>query len=241
MARKVTVRIAKPTIAEVLAQFLAEQQGRLAPATFGKYENVVGLLQHSLNGYGYNSLSKAEEEFFDRLYNAKGAEHREFCEVFGPERILPNVGEFLDYFMIRKVIAGKETLRAAGSVTKKLAKWLAENGYVKAEEAELAAQRGGDAARELPEAAELAAVLSDFAEDQEADEEGDVIEGHFTLTRVDPGKVWLEEMLRGRKVGPIEVPEEIGRRCKPGWTISGIVGRAGKTWRLVEAWNVYPR
>jgi hypothetical protein len=68
-----------------------------------------------------------------------------------------------------------------------------------------------------------------------------VIEGHFTLTRVDPGKVWLEERFGRRKIGPIEVPEEISRRCKEGWTISGIVGRAGKTWRFVETWNVYPR
>ena len=68
-----------------------------------------------------------------------------------------------------------------------------------------------------------------------------MIEGHFTLTRVDTGKVWLEEILGGREVGPIELPEMISSRCKPGWTISGIVARAGKAWRLVEAWNVYPR
>jgi hypothetical protein len=241
MVRKKVVPIAKPTIAEVLEQFLAEQGKHLAAGTLAKYEKIVGLLEHCLNNYAYNSLDKAEEEIFDRLYNAKGAEHREFCEVFGPEHILPNVGEFLDYFMIRKVMASKETLRAAGTVTKKLAKWLAEEDYVETEDAEMAAERGGDAARELPEAAELAADLADFAEGQEGEDEGDVIEGHFTLTRVDPGKVWLEEMLDGRKIGPIEVPEEISGRCRPGWTISGIVGRRGQTWRLVEAWNVYPR
>ncbi len=186
MARKETPRIAKPTIAEVLAQFLADQRGRLAPATFSKYEDVVRLLEHSLNGYAYNSLSKAEEEFFDRLYEANGAEHREFCEVFGPEHILPNLGEFLDYFMIRKVIAGKETLRAAGTVTKKLAKWLAAKGHATAEDAEVAAERGADAARELPEAEDLASLLDDFAGDQEGKDEGDVIEGHFTILRVDP-------------------------------------------------------
>ena len=32
--------------------------------------------------------------------------------------------------MIRKVIAGRDLKRAAGSVTKKLSKWLAEKGYV---------------------------------------------------------------------------------------------------------------
>ena len=34
MARSRPARVAKPNIAEVLAQFLAEQRGRLAPRTF---------------------------------------------------------------------------------------------------------------------------------------------------------------------------------------------------------------
>lgn len=54
------------------------------------------------------------------------------------------------------------------------------------------------------------------------------------------GKVWLEGMLDGRELGPIDVPEDISRRCKVGWTISGVVGCVGKRWRIVEAWNVYP-
>ncbi|MBI4481326.1 MAG: hypothetical protein HY652_00410 [Acidobacteria bacterium] len=142
--------------------------------------------------------------------------------------------------MIRKVIAGKELLRAAGTVTKKLAAWLAEKGYVKAEEAEEAAERGGAAARDLPKAEELASLLHEFAENQERGEEDDEIEDHFMLTRVEPGRLWLEGMLDGRELGPLEVPEEISRRCKVGWSISGVVGRAGRRWRLVEAWNVYP-
>jgi len=31
--------------------------------------------------------------------------------------------------------------------------------------------------------------------------------------------------LGSRKIGPIDVPEKISARCKPGWTISGIVSR----------------
>jgi len=38
--------------------------------------------------------------------------------------------EFLGYFMPRKVMCGKDLMQAAGTVTKKLAKWLAEKGYV---------------------------------------------------------------------------------------------------------------
>lgn len=240
MAREAEARIAEPTIAEALSQFLSEQRARLAPKTFAKYEYAIELLQHSPNGYAYQSLDKAETKLFDRLYNAKGDEHREFCEIFGPEHILPNVGEFLGYFMVRKVICGKETLRAAGTVTKKLAAWLAAKGYVTTKDAEEAAERGGEAARNLPKAQELASLLHEFAEDQERGDGHNEIEDHFTVTRVERRKIWLEGMLDGREVGPIEVPDDVSQRCQVGWTISGVLGRVGRRWRIVEAWNVYP-
>jgi hypothetical protein len=41
------------------------------------------------------------------------------------------LGEFLGHFTIRKVAAGDELLRVAGRVTKKLAGWLGERGYLK--------------------------------------------------------------------------------------------------------------
>lgn len=240
MASKHTEGIAKPTIAEVLEEFLTDQRKRLAPRTFSQYEHVVELLRHSLDGYAYQSLDRSDAKLFDRLYNAPGSEHREFSEIFGPRHILPNVGPFLDYFMVRKVIAGKDLLRAAGTVTKRLATWLVEKGYATAEDASDAIERGGAAARDLPKAEELASRLRRFAEGQKRDDEEDQVEGYFTITRVEPGKVWLEGMLDGREVGPIDVPEDISRRCKVGWSISGVIARVGKRWRIVEAWNVYP-
>lgn len=103
MTRSRTAPVAKPTIAEVLAQFLAEQRGRLAPRTFAQYRGAVELLQDSLNGYADQSLDTSDAKLFERLSNAKGSAHREFCDIFGPAHILPNVGEFLGYFMVGKV------------------------------------------------------------------------------------------------------------------------------------------
>lgn len=241
MTHKDTTGIADPSISAVLRQFLDDQRGCLAAKTFARYEYAIELLQHSLNGYAYQSLDKKEAALFDRLYNAKGAEHREFCEVFGPEHILPNLGEFLGYFMVRKVIAGQETLRAAGTATKKLAKWLAEKGCVKPDAAAEGASRGGRAARDLPQAEKLTSLLHEFAEMQERDNEGDAVEDHFTITRVEPGRIWLEGMMDAREFGPIVMPVDLSRRCPTGWSIAGVVDRDGKAWRLVEVWNVYPR
>jgi hypothetical protein len=53
----------------------------------------------------------------DQITKAGGA----YCSTFGLEDVTAGYSEFLGYFMPRKVMCGKETMRAAGTVTKKLA------------------------------------------------------------------------------------------------------------------------
>jgi len=231
----------KPTIAVALAQFLDEQGRRLSPKTAAQYRDVVELLQHHLNGYAYLSLDELDAKRFERLQRATGDVQREFCQVFGPEHILPNVGELLGYFMVRKVIASRALLRAAGTVTKRLAAWLAEQGYADAEDVEVATERGAQAARELPKADALASRLQAFAEGRANRDAADQIEDQFEITRVEPGRIWLAGLLDGRERGPIQLPEELSRGCQIGWTISGVIGQVGRRWQLIEAWNVYPR
>ena len=230
-----------PIITVVLAQFLAEQEQYLAPKTFAQYRDVVELLQHHLNGYAYLSLEEFDAKRFERLQRATGDAQREFCQIFGPEHILPNVGEFLGYFMVRKVVASRALLRAAGTVTKRLAAWLAEQGYADAEDVEVATERGAQAARELPKADALASRLQAFAEGRANRDAADQIEDQFEITRVEPGRIWLAGLLDGRERGPIQLPEELSRGCQVGWTISGVIGQVDRRWQLIEAWNVYPR
>src|SRR5258705_8317123 len=90
----------KLTISEVLAEYLRMERGSLAPKTHARYTEVIVLFTQSLNGYAANSLSQFERARFDKLFNAEGEQHREFCDIFGPEHILENVGEFLNYLLI---------------------------------------------------------------------------------------------------------------------------------------------
>jgi hypothetical protein len=232
--------VMRPTIAVALAQFLAEQEQRLTPKTVAQYRDVIELLQHYLNDYAYASLDERETERYERLRGDVGDTGREFCTIFGPEHILLHVGEFLGYFMIRKVMASRTLLRAAGTVTKRLAAWLAEQGYADAEAAALAKERGAEAARELPKADELATRLQAFADEWADPDAADQIEDHFQITRIEPGNIWLTGLIDGRACGPIQLPEAISRRCQVGWTVSGVIGRVGRRWQLLEAWNVYP-
>ncbi len=244
------VRLARPAerdINRVLQEFLAEQRARLRPKTLSRYETVLDLLRSHLNGYAYESLSKREAALFERCFKAEGAEHREYCDLFGPERIVENLGSFLGYFMIRKVIAGEDLLRAAGTVTKKLSNWLAVKGYVPREEAGEAAERGATASRDLPRAERAARILRDASDrlgiDVAALNDKDYLEfDHFTIARVEPGQLWLEvwEDGRMRSRGPIPVPEPATQWLRPGWAISCSLGRVRKSWYLLELANVYP-
>jgi hypothetical protein len=229
----------KLTISEVLAEYLRAEKSRLAPKTHVRYTEVIALFTHSLNSYAANSLSQFERARFDKLFNAEGEQHREFCDIFGPEHILENVGEFLNYFMVSKVIVGADTLRASGTVMKKLAKWLVEQECVKSDDADLAIEQGSDAARDLPAAEKLSVILYDLTAGRHAPRDSDV-EGRFSITKIEPGRIWLQDDDDGEDYGPILLTEKATRLCRVGWTISGAVRKSGNRCVLVEAFQVYP-
>jgi hypothetical protein len=230
--------IAQPTISEVLQQFLDEQRERLKPRTFARYEDVIDLLQTSLNGYAYQYLDEEESALFDELYD----QDIEFCDIFGPDKVLVNVDEFLGYFMVRKVIAGQELLKAAGTVTKKLARWLQEKGYATAEEAEVAVEEGAEAARSLPKAEKLADLFYGFAHSQSPEEMIEEFDDRFTIERIEPGKLWLSGWLPPSKgtIGPIAVPREITDLAEEGWAVTLWLGRTRRGWKILDVGNVYP-
>jgi hypothetical protein len=229
----------KPTISEVLAKYLRAEKSRLAPKTHARYTEVIALFTQSLNGYAANSLSRFERARFDKHFNAEGEEHREFCDIFGPEHILENVGEFLNYFMVSKVMAGADTLRASGTVMKKLAKWLAEHDYVRTDDAALAIEQGADAARNLPAAEKLSTLLYDLTAGRHEPRDSD-IEGRFSITKIEPGRIWLQDEDDGENYGPILLTEKATKLCRVGWIVSGAVRKSGNRCVLVEAFQVYP-
>jgi hypothetical protein len=226
------------TIDAVLPKFLVEQRERLSPRTFRKYEEVVVLLRHCLEGYAYQRLDDEERRRWEAEFEAH--EEGAFCRLFGPEKVPENLDEFLDYFMVRKVIAGQELLKASGTVTGKLVRWLAERGYIDQEAADDAGDRARAASRDLPIADRLGMLLHDVTDqapaidpDEVADE--DWVEDYLAITDVEPGKIWFEG-----GVGPIAVPREASDLARPGWSAFVTAARISASWRLLEVGVVYP-
>src|SRR2546425_254990 len=144
------------TIAEVFEEFLAEQRTRQSSRTQAKYRDIIELFQSYLEGYW-----PGHDEEYSRITGAGGT----YCGTFGPEEILGGYSEFLGYFMARKVMCGKETMKAAGTVTKKLAKWLVEKGYV--QDAEGADERAAEAAKDLPAAQDVLDMLDAYIDEHQ--------------------------------------------------------------------------
>jgi hypothetical protein len=136
-------------------------------------------------------------------------------------------------------MAGDDLLRGAGTVTKKLARWLESEGYADVEAAADAIERGGDAARELPAASRLTDALTELSWrapqlDPEAVAEEDWIEDSLPVTRVGPGRVWLGER------GPLELPERATAGARVGWEVWAVMACRGGRWQLLENGVVYP-
>jgi hypothetical protein len=226
------------TIDEALDAFLAEQRGRLSARTMRNYDDIVDLLRHSLNGYGPNGLDKADYRRWQKAFDA--GDEDAFCNLFGPEHIVGHFGEFLGYFMVRKVWASQELLRSAGTVTKKLAGWLHEQGYVSSDEREDAVEQGAQASRDLPRAERLANLLYEQSRSTppfDADALGpkDLVEDYLVIQRVEPGALYFSG-----GIGPLDVSEPASELAEVGWGVNVTLARLNKTWRVVEVGNVYP-
>jgi hypothetical protein len=141
--------------------------------------------------------------------------------------------------MLHKVIAGNATMKAAGTVIKKLARWLTEKSYT--EDDESLREMVSEAARDLPASQTLLDDLDDWLSETGPVDSEKEIQGHFSIQRVGPAQIWLESMTPGDpKIGPIPVPAKIARKCKVGWDLGGAVARTSQGWRLVEVWNLSP-
>ena len=228
------------TIKQVMEEFLKEQQARLKPRTYSGYEDAIDLFEYYLNGYACNSLGKEETELFDKLYIE---DENEFCAIFGPDKIGSyELGDFLDDFMIRKAAGSKDFMKTVGTVMRKFVKWMEEKGYMDEEEYGISAEVVDELKDELPEVTELSDLIYDYIGDNPTRDVTETREGYFTVTKTEPGKLWLGDYMGSdENIGPVIVSDEISSICKVGWTICLEMGRTSKGWEMMGSGNVYPR
>ncbi len=229
--------LAEPNIDEILGKFLRSQQKRLKAKTYRRYEEVVDLLKHCLNSYGYHELENPSDiALYEKFYFHKNFE---FCAIFGPEKIIHSLPHFLNYFMIRKVMASEALLQASGTVTKRIIKWLEECGYIDSDQSFRATRIATEAARELPAAERLARLLYEYAQNHAPRYWTAELDEYFTIEKIEPGLLWLSGLGITGQV-EVRVPREITDHCRQGWQVNLLLGKTRNGWCILETGNVYP-
>jgi len=137
-------------------------------------------------------------------------------------------------------MCGKEMLKSAGTVVKKLGKWLVGHGYVTDESSSNMVELGKEASSELPAAEELAEMLFEYADCHPVSGWADEIDDYLTVKKVEPGKIYFSnpDNAHGDAV-VLALPKRITDKCKVDWQINLFLGKTKKGWQIIEVGQVY--
>jgi len=243
MAKIVTFRV-EPTIAQVLRKHLeqvSEKQRKNAAA-------ILDLFEASMNSYAYQSLPKNEAKYFDNQFNNHD---KQFCELFGPEKIPENVGEFLNYFLVRKVAAPKSMIAGAPGVIKHLLDWLEKEAFIKVGSRAHASGAAEEAHTTLPVAGKLGEMLYNHVRHQPLAlgmviRDDDVVESTFEIARVEGNTIWFSDWESVDEEYGVRLSDALVRQCKKAigftvWLQLGLLrSKKGDAWKILESGTVYP-
>lgn len=236
------MNVAAPTVAQVFAAYLSDRKRSLSKDKLRKHETIIELFEGCLDNYAYQSLGRSEKAFWEKRWEAD-EETGSFCRTFGPDKILQEVGQFLDWYVIRKVMGPQWIVKSAGPVIRDLVAWLVEKDHAAQEDAADAMEKAADSARDLPRMEKLTSILYDLTERDvhgKVLEDLDLVDDMVTISKVEPGRLWFQGF-DGEEIGPLEVPVESSKIAKVGWEVSAThFVRTAKGWHLVEIGNVYP-
>lgn len=226
-----------PVIDQVLEEFLTEQEERLALRTYGQYETVIELLREYLERYVTPSdpaLAKAVDEA-----HRTGTEYA-VCGLCPPREIVDNIDDFLSWFMVRKVLAGQDLMRAAGTVSRRLGKWLYEHNYIDGDDATVYQDETTRLSRSLPKATALRDKLVQWVDGLPKMKSEKTYDGHFQIVVI-TDRGWKVAGVLSSLSGEVPVPSTLRHSPEVGWQVSGVIAQTPQGLRWVEIWNVYPR
>ena len=226
-------------IKDILENFLADQDVRLKSRTYKKYKEVIQLFEDYLNGYAYNHLSDEDYDIFEKKFNEQD---KNFCEIFTLNKIgEEEVNEFLTYFMIKKVMGGKELMKNSGTVMRKFVNWLKDNSYVNEDKFDRLYETVNDVKKDLPKVAELSDLLYDNGVRNSIYQYDEYEEDNFRIVEVKSEELWLEGYIESEnKIGPVIVPEKVSNMAEAGWTVYIELGKRDDKWYVLGSGNVYP-
>jgi hypothetical protein len=211
--------------------FLGETGGKISKKTGEKYKDVLWLFQDYLARYA--ELAHEEDKDGNIVLTANTTELTD-----------GQVENFLEWFLIRKVMGPAWLSSSAPGIMKKYIKWLDQNGLVAEGAMDEALEVTKKATKDLPRVEKASELLYELCQMNEMILAGTVfrdhnyMEGYGEVTDITGDKLYLDY---DREItGPVLITVEIARYLKKGDTINLVVGRKGKIWYALEVGNVYP-
>ena len=231
------------TIRNTLRQFLAET-GEGNRRSMSSPYMIIDLFGTYLDDYGHEYLNEFEQARFDKEWS----EDNRFCDIFGSDHIQPfHINSFLSTFVIRKVMGTKGFLKACGPVMEKLATWLRAQGHWDEDAMRYYRQLVGDkAGGDLVGCDEFSEALHDYVanhpvRDDEAElGDNDHLDDQFTIKKVEPGKLILDELIDGDEDLVISLPKFVTGKATAGWSVTMELVQVKGRWRILGVGNVYP-
>jgi soluble cytochrome b562 len=207
---------------------LSEQQGS---KTAERYRHALDLFHDYLANYADLSYEEHKEKGI-----VLTADTQELHDG--------QVSNFLEWFLIRKVLGPAWLNTAAPGIMKKYIKWLDKKGLLADGSMDEIAEATKKASKDLPRVEKAATLLYELCDKNSERlsvddfDDKDYMEGYGEVTGIIEDYLHLN--YEGDKTGPIHITKEIAKLLKKGDTVNLVVGRKGKLWYPLEVGNVYP-
>jgi hypothetical protein len=217
----------------------------LKPEEHRAYRRVLFFLELCINNYGHRNLDANERAYCEKNYHARGRAQRHFFEMFGPEKLLPELDFFARVYVKRDVFTSERIELKAPLVVEDLKRWLLERDYVTRDEVEASREVSSRRSKLRTRARRVARLLGErtvtvdpaFFNDRDYIDTDD-----HPVTRVDPGRFWLRvyRSAEPEDIGPLLAPVTATKSLEVGWNVCCALARVRGRWRIVAVDEIYP-
>jgi hypothetical protein len=207
-------------ISDALEQFLNEKKQKVSKKTFSHYSFAIGYLEDFLVRYAHD------------------LEISEIDKINAPVEKLPDYfGEFLGYFVPRKIHPSETEAKQIGCAIRQLLKWLQKNNLVSVSvyDDEIA-----ETAKSLGPAMRATDLMNDYGHFMLCNAITDCEEAQFVIDKIGIESLNLSSFMDNAEYHSVKTHPEALRLLKEGWNFSGVLGENDKQLYVKEVWNMYP-
>lgn len=232
------------TINEAFLEYLKEQKEDLSPRTYNDYQNLISLFEEYLDECASDDLYEEDKELYKE--NQKN-EHKEYCQIFDLAYITPlDIEYLLEDYLINDFGASATFVETSRRFFRKFLPWAYEKGYLDPENYNELAEVVGSIRKKSKKTAsqvqEFGRALCDYVDAHPAEENPEWKGGDFEITRIEPGRLWVEDYLDPhREIGPVKVSEEVSSLAKVGWFINFGIVKVGDVWQITYVEKISSR